>query len=131
MLCTALNKKGFVTPYRSTHAKHPCVLWVEHSYSNFIWLTELTRALNAEYRFRFNKTGDHKSMSVLQEVEAMQFEDSGLTEFAQAMPNEYKVRGNAVDAYRNFYRGDKLRFAKWTKRSMPYWINTGSIELQG
>nr|WP_228638695.1 hypothetical protein [Kangiella koreensis] len=70
-------------------------------------------------------------MSVLQEVEAMQFEDSGLTEFAQAMPNEYKVRGNAVDAYRNFYRGDKLRFAKWTKRSMPYWINTGSIELQG
>lgn len=122
MLCTALNKKGFETPYKSTHAKHPCVLWVEHSYSNFVWLTELTKALNAEYRYRFNKTHDHKSMNVLAQVEKLKYPDLGLTEFAQAMPEQYKVKGNAVAAYRNFYRGEKLSFAKWNKRSMPMWL---------
>lgn len=123
MLCTALNKKGFETPYKSTHAKHPCVLWVEHSYSNFVWLTELAKALNAEYCYRFNKTHDHKSMSVLAQIEKLIYPDQGLTEFAQAMPDEFKISDNAVEAYRNFYRGEKLRFAKWTKRSMPNWIS--------
>jgi hypothetical protein len=126
ILCTALNKKGFETPYKSTHLKHPCVLWVEYSYSNFVWLSALAKALNDEYRYRFNKTHDHKSMDVLQEIETMQFKDLGLTEFAQAMPVEFKVSGDAISAYRNFYRGDKLRFAKWTKRPMPEWISDPS-----
>ena len=65
LLCTALNKKGFTTPYKSTHAKHPCVLWVESSYDNFQWLVSLTEALNAEYRYRFSRSEDHKSMEVL------------------------------------------------------------------
>ncbi len=122
MLCTALNKKGFETPYKSTHANHPCVLWVEHSYSNFVWLTGLTKALNAEYRYRFNKTHDHKSMNVLAQVEKLKYPDLGLTKFAQAMPEQYRVKGNVVAAYRNFYRGEKLSFAKWTKRPMPMWL---------
>jgi hypothetical protein len=54
LLCTALNKKGFETPYKSTHVKHPCVLWVEESYDNFLWLTELVRELNTEYKFRYD-----------------------------------------------------------------------------
>lgn len=122
LLCTALNKKGFVTPYKSTHAKHPCVLWVEESYDNFLWLQELTLALNREYRYRFEKQQDHKSISVLPKIEAFTFESKGLTPFPQAMPDEYKVPGDAVAAYRNFYNGDKLRFAKWTKRSVPAWV---------
>lgn len=122
MLCTALNKKGYLTPYKSTHVKHPCVLWVEQSYSNFMWLTELTRELNKEYRYRFNKDKDHKSMSVLSVIEGIQFEDVGLTEFAQAMPEQYKIKGDAVNAYRRFYREEKLRFAKWTKRPIPVWL---------
>ena len=84
LLCTALNKKGFSTPYKSTHAKHPCVLWVEASYDNFEWLVQLTLALNAEYRFRFDKTGDHKSIAVLSEIDKFRFERLGLTPFAQA-----------------------------------------------
>lgn len=122
MLCTALNKKGHLTPYKSTHVKHPCVLWVEQSYSNFMWLTELTRELNKEYRYRFKKDKDHKSMSVLSVIEGIQFEDVGLTEFAQAMPEQYKIKGDAVSAYRQFYRAEKMGFAKWSKRPMPMWL---------
>ena len=122
MLCTALNKKGFETPYKSTHSKHPCVLWVEASYQNFIWLSDLTLALNDEYHFRYEKKQDHKSIAVLSQISKYRFEDIGLTEFAQAMPDQYKVPGDAVKAYRQFYQGDKMGFAKWKKRPIPDWL---------
>ena len=124
ILCTALNKKGFTAPYKSTHVKHPCVLWVEQSYDNFLWLTELTFALNAEYRYRYDKQTDHKSIAILKQIqkEEFKFEMNGLTSFPQAMPDKFKVENDAVTAYRNFYIGEKLRFAKWTKREIPYWI---------
>lgn len=123
MLCTALNKKGISTPYKSTHMKHPCVLWVEQSFENFCWLQNLALALNNEYRFRFDKNSDHKSIPVLREISRHEFERRGLTEFAQAMPEKYKVPGNAVKAYRQFYLGEKMGFAKWTKRSRPGWVS--------
>ena len=121
ILCTALNKKGFVTPYKSTHQKHPCVLWVEASYDNFCWLRNLAVALNHEYRFRFDRQTDHKSIGVLSGIDHYEFEARGLTEFAQAMPDKYKVQGSAVAAYRSFYLGEKMHFARWSKRGMPPW----------
>lgn len=123
LLCTALNKKGFETPYKSTHMKHPCVLWVEESYDNFLWLTELVRELNAEYQFRYDKSADHKSMAVLAQIQQHTYPALGLTEFAQAMPDEYKIPGDAVHAYRRFYAGEKMSFARWTKRELPAWLN--------
>lgn len=122
LLCTALNKKNFSTPYKSTHIKHPCVLWVEESYDNFEWLVQLTLALNSEYKYRFEKTTDHKSISVLPAIEKFTFERAGLTPFPQAMPDQYKVKGDPVQAYRNFYLGEKMKFAKWTKRDIPDWV---------
>ena len=122
MLCTALNKKGFSTPYKSTHLNHPCVLWVEQSFDNYSWLQELACALNKEYRFRYDKETDHKSITILDELSTCQYESRGLTEFAQAMPVKYKVPGDPVKAYRQFYLGEKMSFAKWTKRSVPDWV---------
>ena len=122
ILCTALNKKGFGTPYKSTHMKHPCVLWVEQSFENFCWLNNLAVALNTEYRFRYEKDSDHKSIFVLKEISNYNYDNHGLTEFAQAMPEKYKIAGDAVQAYRQFYLGEKTGFAKWTKRRAPEWI---------
>ena len=122
MLCTALNKKEIITPYKSTHQNHPCVLWVERSFDNFSWLRNLAFALNNEYRFRFEKEVDHKSISVLNELFNHDYEKRGLTEFAQAMPEKYKVPSDPVRAYRQFYLGEKMAFAKWTRRSLPAWV---------
>jgi hypothetical protein len=130
MLCTALNKKGYTTPYRSTHVKHPCVLWVEESYDNFTWLRKLALALNNEYRFRFDKDTDHRSIAVLGEIESYNFERRGLTEFAQAMPDKYKVPGDAVEAYRKFYIGEKLGFARWTRRNRPRWVKHSMVNSE-
>ena len=126
LLCTALNKKGFETPYKSTHVKHPCVLWVEESYDNFEWLVKLTYALNDEYRYRFEKEQDHKSIAVLSEIKRLEFPRNGLTPFPQAMPDEYKVANDPVAAYRQFYIAEKMRFAKWTKRRIPAWIKSNN-----
>jgi hypothetical protein len=125
MLCTALNKKGFSTPYRSTHGQHPCVLWVEASYDNFLWLQDLALALNKEYRYRFRKETDHRSIAVLPQIAAHRYDSLGLTEFAQAMQDVYKVPGDAVSAYRRFYLGEKMGFAKWSRRRVPAWVQRG------
>lgn len=122
ILCTVLNKKGFATPYKSTHVNHPSVLWVEESYDNFLWLSDLTLELNKEYRYRYDKHSDHKSIAVLSEISNYSFPSMGLTTFPQAMPDQYKVTDDALLAYRNFYRGDKVKFAKWTKRAPPEWF---------
>ena len=123
LLCTTLNKKGFTTPYKSTHINHPCVLWLEQSYDNFIWLEKLTQALNQEYKYRYYKDVDHKSMLVLAQIDNHKYSANGLTPFPQAMPDEYKVEGDAASAYRRFYIADKLTFAKWTRRKPPKWLN--------
>ena len=125
LLCTALNKKGMVTPYKSTHINHPCVLWVEESYDNFMWLRDLTIELNREYKYRYDKFDDHKSMLTLAKIIEYSFPAIGLTPFPQAMPDIYKVKDDPVLAYRQFYLGDKAKFAKWTKRDIPEWFVKG------
>jgi len=50
ILCTALKKRGFETPCRSTHMNPPCVKRVEKSADNFCWLVQLAYALNTEFR---------------------------------------------------------------------------------
>jgi hypothetical protein len=120
--CTALNKKGFTTPYKSTHVKHPCVQWAGMSYANLQWLKRLARALNREYRYRYRKSQDHSSIDVLDQIDGIKFASQGLTEFPQAMPEQYRVPGDPVQAYRNFYVGEKLSFARWSRRRQPLWI---------
>lgn len=122
ILCTALDKKGIVTPYKSTHLKHPCVLWVEESFDNFLWLKDLALFLNDEYRYRFDKQVDHQSISVLREISIYRYARRGMTPFTQAMPAAYKIPGDTIAAYRQFYLAEKLHFARWTRREKPDWL---------
>lgn len=125
MLCTVLNKNGIRAPYRSTHVNHPCTLWAGQSLDNWRWLRDLALALNQEYGYRFDKEEDHKSALVARDLPEPPIANLGLTEFAQAMPEEYKVPGDAVAAYRRFYIGEKSRFVTWTKRPVPSWFEIG------
>ena len=124
IMCTALHKHGFETPYKPTHMKHPCVLWVEKSHSNFIWLKNLAFALNREFNYRYDRHEDHASIQVVQKISVLSYQDLGITPFAQAMPEQYRRKNDAVSAYRAYYRGEKAKFAKWTKRPVPPWMET-------
>jgi hypothetical protein len=122
MLCTVLNRNGLESPYRSTHLKHPCTIWAGLSLANWKWLRRLTLQLNEEFVFRYRKPVEHRSASVARTLVCPPIPDVGLTEFVQAMPDEYKVPGNPVQAYRNFYICEKSRFVRWTRRRQPQWF---------
>jgi hypothetical protein len=42
------------------------------------------------------------------------------------MPDKYKNPANAIKAYRDFYIGEKARFAKWTLPAQPpdWWYSS-------
>lgn len=48
-----LGSKGI--GYRPTHQNHPCVLWTEESYENYVWLWKHFEALLNEYTSRYGK----------------------------------------------------------------------------
>lgn len=121
ILCTVLSEKGVESPYRPTHRNHPCVLWAGLSRDNWLWLRELTMRLNDEYRYRFGRSTDHSSAVVVRDLQCPHLRNGGLTEFVQAMPERYRVPGDAVGAYRAYYVGEKSGIARWTRRRTPRW----------
>ena len=112
-----LTKSG--TPYKGGHKHHPCTVWVGDTYHNFSWLAQHAKALCREYTKRFSKT--HACQSPIHQMSIMiyLFNDTGLTPFAQAMPDEYRD-DDAVKAYRAYYHSKQ--FAKWEKGTpAPDW----------
>lgn len=126
ILCTVARSRGFEAPYKSTHVKHPAVLWTAQSSANWSWLCEHGLALCHEYTKRYKKR--HKCQDIIIEMqlntEKIWGEDlhySKHTAFVQCMPDEYK-RPNAVDAYRAYYIGAKKDIAKWDHSEKPSWF---------
>ena len=109
--------------YAATHISHPSAVWARASNNNYTWLYCHFCGLLSEYTYRYGKV--HKCQSM---QEWLQYPPHGipvgyLTPVTPAMPDEYKVPGNSVASYRNYYRGAKSRMFKWTKREVPEWIN--------
>ena len=115
--------------YKSVMLNHPCTIWTCKSLENYDWHVEHALELCAEYDRRYHKI--HATEKILRWCKKYSPRNSnkrqlskGLTPFAQAMPDHYKVSGDAVQAYRNYYIGDKARFAKWKEPSLvPEWFN--------
>ena len=122
ILQAALNLRGFDLQAVPACADHPCVLWAGASFDNFLWLKDLAFFLNDEYRLRFDRADDHRAIETLHSISRYRFERRGLTPFPQMMPDRYRVAHDPVRAYRRFYIGDMLSFARWRLRGMPGWI---------
>jgi hypothetical protein len=111
--------------YRSTHKNHPSTKWARENITNYMWLYFLFEALCDEYTHRYGKVHltDQKLRDVLQHSPKNISPDSSFTQPPQCMPEGYKIEGNSIEAYRNYYMGEKSGFAKWTKRRTPLWWN--------
>ena len=104
-----------------THINHPQAIWVRSSIANYMWLFQLYRALNDEFKFRWGK--DHACWLNWNRFLANKPKMLGghtFTEPPQTMPEQYK-QPTAVLGYRSFYCQDKSSFAKWTTREQPTW----------
>jgi len=108
--------------YKQAHLNHPCTIWVRESVDNYAWAYELFKELNNEFVARRGK--HHLSWTKLGSILSHTpiLPTLGLTKFAQAMPEEYK-EDNAVQAYRNYYLGEKADIANWDwpNSCKPYW----------
>lgn len=100
---------------------HPCAVWARESIYNYAWLYKLGVALCAEYSLRYGRIHAcqqhfHAAFRVLP---ALPREPA--TNAPQCMPPQYKGP-DAVRAYRAYYVGEKMGFAKWRHTETPKWV---------
>jgi hypothetical protein len=126
-----LNDHRDAILYQATHMNHPCAVWVRESRSNYQWLVDLTWALCDEYYHRYGRYREPKKRHKVEEsglLDQLRWgptsidRSKGLTPFPQCMPDQYKVENDPVQAYRNYYLGEKRDFLKYTHREEPSWI---------
>ena len=111
---------GFI--YQATHFNHPCSIWVRKCAGNYRWTYRLFKALAKEYHYRYGR--QHKSWLILQDRLAKpprNIPRGRQTPFALAMPDKYK-QDDAVQAYRDYYIGDKSEMFTFTRRDIPDWV---------
>ena len=114
---TNYGTKGF--------AHHPCAKWLYESPSNVAWLICHGFSMCNEYSRRYaDKT--HGALAGILKVRKLfihnypGIQPTEHTEFVQAMPDEFKVEGDPVTAYRNYINGYK-GYAEWRYSEKPEW----------
>jgi hypothetical protein len=112
--------------YKASHVNHPCGFWVREDFSHYQWLWNLAHQLCQEYRHRYGGDQDkqHKTSLVIHRLQwapDMIPRTGYFKEPPQAMPQDAKIPGDSIAAYRNYYRMYKNRFATWKNRETPSW----------
>ena len=137
MLSTAYQRNFGEKPilYKPAYPNHPMTEWVGDSRPHFEWAFDHAEAISKQYTKRFGKT--HKSNRIVKYIacdlldtlhDSELFPDDGFQDPPQCMPDEYKC-DNYVQAYRNYYMGEKRYFAAWGKCvPAPAWWLTQPTE---
>ena len=109
--------------YSATHINHPSAIWVRQSEQNYRWLFTLFCELLDEYTHRYGKLhACEKLVTTLGRPPKNIDMDKPFTEPTPAMPDHYKVAGDSIQSYKNYYLGDKQRMFSWKNRQAPSWI---------
>ena len=108
--------------YSATHINHPSAIWVRQSDKNYDWLYVMWRELMDEYTYRYNKVHACEKLIIPLRRAPYAIPKGHFTEPTPAMPDHYKVAGDSIQSYKNYYLGDKTRMFSWKNRSQPTWI---------
>jgi len=122
MLSTAYQRHCGIDEqlYKPAYPKHPMTIWVGNSGGNFSWTMKLFEQLLNQYTTRYKKV--HKTTRIFDLLHNKhKLWHTWKTEFTPpplCMPDEYKC-DDYVQAYRNYYIGDKKEFARYTSVDVP------------
>ena len=110
MLCTAHHELLYDpdVPYKPAHVNHPSTIWCRKNTRHYFWLYEHMLALGHEYTNRYGK--EHLSIIKCKEPLKLAPINMPTYEFEQppqCMPDEYKVDGDSISAYWNYYENEK------------------------
>lgn len=110
--------------YKAAYQNHPCTVWCRASRDNYRWLFIHFRALLREYQERYGK--EHACSALIGGLAVIPagIKDTDLTPPPQAMPDDVRVPGDVISAYRNYYLIHKSRIAEWKRmpQRMPQWF---------
>ena len=106
--------------YKTAYPKHPMTIWVGDSGANFFWSVKLLDQLLYQYTLRYKKV--HSTIKISNLFHGRyKLWHGWKTEFTpppQCMPDEYKHE-DYITAYKQYYIGEKKRFAKYTAVDTP------------
>ena len=113
------------TLYTATHVNHPSAVWCRSASENYMWLWVLLNELCKEYTYRYGKVHKCESSGLVARLKQMpnNIARGHFTDPTPAMPDQYKIPGDGVQSYRNYYNGEKQRMFSWKKRQVPEFIN--------
>jgi hypothetical protein len=109
--------------------RHPCAIWTRESLAHYMWLCELGMALCEEFQHRYG--GSHACEEHIYWLHqnpppALKRKAMGwLHQPPQAMPEEYRCRGDSIKAYRKYYKlnkGEARGILQYSKRHRPHWL---------
>ena len=118
--------------YKASHINHPSNIWVRQSRSHYRWLFDLFQHCCVEYTRRYKKYHSTESLISYLWVAPFNIPDAGWIDPPPAMPDKYKVPGDSIQSYRNYYIGDKVAFATWKSPSSPplWFIEDANLQIQ-
>lgn len=135
-----LKKDG--TPYKLTHANHPCTLWAKQSLSHTTWLAWFGISLCEEYSRRYNKRhsceqtlralvkqlpevfAEPKVFPVAINDDVLQIAElCGFKAIGKLIP-----LADAVALYRFYLSNYKLHYACWSYGPKPSWWHANSAD---
>ena len=108
--------------YSATHINHPSAIWARHSSSNYAWLFDMFVSLMEEYTHRYGKVHACDRMMEYLKHPPNNIVAGAFTQPTPAMPEQYKVAGDSIRSYRNYYIGEKSQMFAWKRREVPAWM---------
>jgi ribosomal protein L39E len=114
---------------KASHINHPSNVWVRASRENYIWLYQLWLCLMKEYTYRYGKNHACESRIPYLSIVPTNILDLPFTQPTPAMPDEYKVSGDSIKSYHQYYTGSKTHLAKWKNRPVPNWYSANSFAI--
>jgi hypothetical protein len=80
-----------------------------------------------EYTYRYGKTHACERLAESLSYRPKNIPKAEFTEPTPAMPDHYKVAGDSIQSYKNYYLGDKTRMFSWKNRNQPNWTLNTSV----
>jgi len=119
-MATAPKKIGTeICGYIPAHINHPCTKWVRASLENYQFACALAIAIGEEYQFRYGKVHGCMEHAIWLAAHPPALAAIGLTPFAIAMDNKYKISDDAIECYRHYYVEGKKHLLTYTRREKP------------
>jgi hypothetical protein len=120
LLSTNIRQRQIDFGYKPTHVKHPCNLWLEEGYGNFLWLYKHGVQLCLEYERRFSK--HHKSEEIIRKAFWLRPNDgTSMTAFKNCtIFKDEPVHKAYKDALIVKWNND-TKAPKWSKTNPPEW----------